>query len=713
MTARSNSPGPTARTASSGMPPSSAPTNWTNWSNARSLKTASLARTSTLLPRCASRASAPFGRCTDADFFALTAYYVDIDDDVVGAARERYRAAACPPTAAVVTGRQPHTRAQLLWRMETPERDAEFCRAQNLALAAGARRRPSGGQPRAGTAARRLHRLADQAGPGSRTDRIPATRRRPGESLLRRPAGQGVPDQAGEGTTDRAAAAATSDLNIGGAAYDGVSVDACLEAARAGDHWHDNLVRLTAHWIARGWSDTEILAAAESLTLAGYTVEQTRRDVAGMIAGGRAKWNIPNPRHELDDDAPRAAVPLAPAFVNELNIAMLPRRRWVLGRSLIRGHLSVKVAPPGVGKSTLCLERAVAVVTGRNITGEPVHERTKVWLYNNEDDGDELKRRLAAVLQHWDIPLDDVRGRLAMNSGADRPLLTAKADRAGNVVRLPDVDGCIAHITAHGIGVFIVDPFVETHEVNENANDQIKVVAALFREIARRGNCAVMLVHHTAKPPQGTADGHAGNLNTARGASALAGVARVVQTLFAMSPRDAEQLDVKDQDRRLYVRLDDAKANLGLISGEASWFRRVSVTIANGDEVGVLVAEDLQPASDDADADDDLYRTIIACLLALVPEAEISLNAAARQLAWSADERFAKYRQTDSKGNRRASKNSPRRDPRRLRPQHLHRGREPLTRLHLQPTSPAPDATPVRATGERHRSRLPATGVRG
>ena len=223
---------------------------------------------------------------------------------------------------------------------------------------------------------------------------------------------------------------------------------------------------------------------------------------------------------------------------------------------------------------------------------------------------------------------------------------------------MPDVDACIEHIRTHGIGLFIVDPFIETHEVNENSNEQIKAVAAMFREIARRGDCAVMLVHHTAKPPQGTSDGHAGNLNTARGASALTGVARVVQTLFSMSPRDAEHYGVKDEDRRLYVRLDDAKANLGLISGEASWYRRVSVTIANGDEVGVLAPEDLQPAEAeaDADADDDLHRTIIACLLALVPEPEISLNAAAKQLAWSADERFAKYRQTDSKGNRRASK---------------------------------------------------------
>ena len=284
-----------------------------------------------------------------------------------------------------------------------------------------------------------------------------------------------------------------------------------------------------------------------------------------------------------------------------------------------------------------------------------MHEQAKVWVYNNEDDGDELKRRLAAVLQHWNIPLDEVKGRLALNSGADRPLLVAKANRAGTVIRLPDVDACIEHIRAHGIGLFIVDPFIETHEVNENSNEQIKAVAAMFREIARRGDCAVMLVHHTAKPPQGRSDGHAGNLNTSRGASALTGVARVVQTLFSMSPGDAGHYGVKDEDRRFYVRLDDAKANLGLISGEACWYRRVGVTIANGDEVGVLVPEDLQPAEADAEAK-DLQRTIIACLLALFPEPEISLNAAARQLAWSADERFAGYRQTDAKGNRRVSR---------------------------------------------------------
>jgi hypothetical protein len=420
------------------------------------------------------------------------------------------------------------------------------------------------------------------------------------------------PSTRGETVEQGDAASAKPGLKIG-SEFDGVSVEDCLTAIRDGDHWHDNLVRLTGHWIARGWSDAEILTAAEALMLKDYSVEETRHDMAQMITGGRAKWNIPNPEHTVDD-AP-AAVPLAPAFIDDLNIALLPRRPWLLDRALLRGKLTVMVAPPGVGKSTLGLARAVAVVTGRSLTGEAVHEPTKVWVYNNEDDSDELKRRLAAVLQHWTIPLEAIRGRLALNSGADRPLLVAKADHAGTVIRLPDVDACIANIRDHGIGLFIVDPFVETHEVNENANEQIKAVAAMFRAIARSGDCAVMLVHHTAKPPQGTSDGHAGNLNTARGASALPGIARVVQTLFSMSARDAAQYGVSEEDRRLYVRLDDAKANLGLISGEASWFRRVGVTIANGDEVGVLVSEELEPAGKDDGADDLHPPSSRACLL--------------------------------------------------------------------------------------------------
>ena len=78
---------------------------------------------------------APFGRCRDDDFFALTTFYVDLDDDVVLAAAAKYKDLGCLPTAMVITGRHPHPRAQMLWRLAAPVRDADLCRRQNLAIA--------------------------------------------------------------------------------------------------------------------------------------------------------------------------------------------------------------------------------------------------------------------------------------------------------------------------------------------------------------------------------------------------------------------------------------------------------------------------------------------------------------------------------------------------------------------------------------------------
>lgn len=606
----------------------------------------------------------PFGRCNDEDFLALTAFYADLDDDgAAPAAKSLYQ--GCPPTAVVVTGRHPHVRAQLLWRQETPERDPDICRRQNLALAEAL------GGDRTVVNPSRVLRLGGSvawpAKPGrivERTEFVAFDDGRPRMYLPGQIARAFPPAQfslapasssPGQSPQPVSSAPSTVTLNIG-SEFEGLEVEDCLARVRAGDHWHDNLVRLTGHWIARGWSDAEIVAAASSLTLPGWTVEQTVREVATMIAGGRTKWNVPNPAHRVEDVS--AAASLQPAFLDSLNLAMLPRRRWLLGRSLLRGHLTLLVAPPGVGKSTHGIARAVAVATGRDITAETVHEQVRAWIYNTEDDADELKRRLGAVLQHWLIPFAEVKGRVALNSGADRPLLFARADRAGMVIRLPDVDACIARIREHGIGLFVVDPFVETHELNENSNEQIKAVAVMFREVARAAGCAVLLVHHTAKPPQGSSDGHAGNMNTARGASALVGVARVVQTLFAMSEKDAERHDVAKEDRHLHLRLDDAKANLGLMSPEARWFRKAGVELPNGDEVGVLEPEDLgQPVPEkEKSGASDLHHTIVAVLLARTTGTEITVNAAARLLAWSDDERFHRYRQTDAQGHQRAKR---------------------------------------------------------
>ena len=156
----------------------------------------------------------PFGRCTDADFFALAGVL----------RRHRRRRARCgaralPPGRRAADGGRRHrptcrtTRAQLLWRLETPERDPDLCRAAESGARACARRRsvPSS-IPAACCVSAEAIAWPMKPGRIARAHRISAAqRRRPAARLSRRPASEGVPAGGGEG---RSRPAAT--LNIGG-----------------------------------------------------------------------------------------------------------------------------------------------------------------------------------------------------------------------------------------------------------------------------------------------------------------------------------------------------------------------------------------------------------------------------------------------------------------------------------------------------------------
>ena len=81
-----------------------------------------------------------------------------------------------------------------------------------------------------------------------------------------------------------------------------------------------------------------------------------------------------------------------------------------------------------------------------------------------------------------------------------------------------------------------------------------------------------------------------------------------------MSEKDAERLGILPEERHRWVRLDDAKANLALASGQARWFERVSVTIANGEEVGVLVPGDPAAASPQRASDEAIEAALVKAI---------------------------------------------------------------------------------------------------
>ena len=151
--------------------------------------------------------------------------------------------------------------------------------------------------------------------------------------------------------------------------------------------------------------------------------------------------------------------------------------------------------------------------------------------------------------------------------------------------------GGVATIIAEKIDIVFVDPFAETFDGDENSNNELKWAGVLWREVARRTNTAVCLVHHTKK----YASGMQGDVDASRGAGALVNISRIMSTIFTMTKDEAQAMGVDDIDRHRYIRYDDAKANLNLITRQTRWFRKDTFVLPNStaelpaDEVGVLI----------------------------------------------------------------------------------------------------------------------------
>ena len=265
----------------------------------------------------------------------------------------------------------------------------------------------------------------------------------------------------------------------------------------------------------------------------------------------------------------------------------IPPRPWVLGRWLLRRTVATVIAPGGTGKSALMVAAALSLASGRELLGKTVWGGPKrVWLWNLEDDRDELARQIIACSQHHGLSEQDYAGRLFVND-AKSPLCTATKGREGLTIHEPVNAALVAEIHARKIDVLIIDPFVSSHRAEENDNGQINAIAERWANIARETNCSIILVHHSRKLGGQQVDAEA-----ARGASALGNASRSVIVLNRMEKPEATRFGVSDEDRRRYIRVSNDKTNRAP-AGEADWYRLIPVRLANGgpeggDSVGVI-----------------------------------------------------------------------------------------------------------------------------
>lgn len=365
-----------------------------------------------------------------------------------------------------------------------------------------------------------------------------------------------------------------------------------LARVRAGDNWNTNAFILVARMILRGNSDEQILREAEGWTLAGYTTADTRREIGSMIRRTREK----QARGEFGASAvaERHEEPLADIELRPLGI-LKPRERkpreFIIKGRLMREHITLTSAPPGVGKTLHALEEAVSLGSGVDFLGVGVDCQYRVGVINNEETRDEIERRIEATCIHFGIAFDEIANSIFVHSGVDAGKFVVARDVGGSVVYTPHQERVKALINELKLDVLILDPFVQTHFVSENANEAISRVMVGMREmLTGEHKCALNLIHHIRKPQPGSTH-IAGDMFASRGSGSMVGEAHFVFTLADMTSKEADQLGVGDDDRGWFVRLDDAKAKLSAPSS-AQWFEREGVEIPRtigAEEVGVLV----------------------------------------------------------------------------------------------------------------------------
>jgi len=499
----------------------------------------------------------PFGRCKDEDFLALTTFYVDIDDDTTATAVTSYRHRGCPPTGVVVTGRQPHMRAQMLWRLNRPERDPHACRIQNLALAEAL-----GGDTTVVNPSRVMRLGGSIAWPVKegrvieRTDFMTFDDGRPKAYLPEQIAKAFPPTQAPlrperGAPVDVSAEAAEAprhshaSLQIGSTQ---VSVEACLARVRAGDHWHDNLVRLTGHWIARGWSDAEILTAAEALTLPGYTIAQTRREIGSMIAGGRRKWGIENPEHAVDDK-PAPGIDLLQWTADRYAGEARPIS-WLCRGTIPLGVAALIAAMGGLGKSYLALDLALQIAAGvagleqpRKILGGRIAIEGTAVVITAEDSFDAVHRRLNRIDPEARrlrrpkrlivLPLPD--------AGGPRPLIATNGKALARTPFFDDLKRQLMQLPE--LRLVVIDPLQAFVLADVNADPAAaQFLWSAMAELATATGATILLTHHMRKDGMlRIADGDDAR-EAIRGTTALVDGARLAYTLWKFDDEAARPI---------------------------------------------------------------------------------------------------------------------------------------------------------------------------
>jgi AAA domain len=183
-----------------------------------------------------------------------------------------------------------------------------------------------------------------------------------------------------------------------------------------------------------------------------------------------------------------------------------PQTQWLVEELWTEQAVGILGGEPKCCKSFLALDLAVSVASGAAALRQfPVRRSGPVLLFPAEDSLPVVRRRLEGIAAAAQVPFASLPVQVITAPSLRLDLATDRERLAHTVQQQRPV-------------LLILDPLIRLHRVDENDATQIAALLSYLRELQRKFQLAVMLVHHARKDSQSSRPGQA-----LRGSSELHG----------------------------------------------------------------------------------------------------------------------------------------------------------------------------------------------
>ncbi len=281
--------------------------------------------------------------------------------------------------------------------------------------------------------------------------------------------------------------------------------------ALSGKEWHDAVVRLVASYVSKGLADSEIHGLTQPLTLAGYTAEQTYREVQVMIDGARRKGWTPEPQYANPAAIVVPQIATEPAADPSFDAPKRPSGlEWfddvepvLTGAYIVKGVLdagamSVVYGPSNSGKTFWTIDLAYHVAIGAPWRGRRVTQSSVLYLA--AEGGRGVINRVAALKQEHgvlEVPLAVKRAGLdLLHDQADlQHIVDLSAEVRAKLPNAPHliVIDTLSRVMAGG---------------DENSAADMTALIRNIDAIREAVGAHILTVHHTGKDAARGARGH-------------------------------------------------------------------------------------------------------------------------------------------------------------------------------------------------------------